>query len=202
MTARPATIVSSKVAREALATSRYLTRVLDAGTAGVLRKRDVHRAFVGAYLDFYVLLEEQVEYLFYGLLMGRLSASQIEPKVVLKSELTAKNVVLGGRDYADWLPMRRTIDRAEVFFRSGLPFSRLDGGHRSTFVEMAIIRDAIAHSGTHAATKFRSKIVGDRPIPLRERTPPTYLAGTHAGTGTRMDELITRAVAAFVMLCE
>src|SRR4051794_7204193 len=121
MATRPATIVSAKVAREALATSRYLSRILDARASGALRRKDVHRAFAGAYLDFYVLVEEQVEYVFYGLLMGRLTATKTQPKVHVNSEAIAKRLVLGRQNYAEWLPIRRTIDRAEVFFRSGAP---------------------------------------------------------------------------------
>lgn len=201
MAAKPASIVSSRVARHALATSQYLQRVLAARSAGTLRARDVDRAFQGAYLEFYVTLEEEVEYLFYGLLMGRLVNRGTRAKVVVRSESTAKQIVLGGKEYADWLPIRRTIDRAETFFYGGTPFDRLDDGHRSTFSDMKVIRDAIAHSGPHAATKFRKQIIEGRPIPVRERSPASYLAGLHAGSRTRMDELIARASIALAAVC-
>jgi hypothetical protein len=201
MAARPATIVSAKIAREALRTSEYLGRVLTARATGTLRDRDVDRAFQGAYLEFYVLLEEQLEYLFYGLLMGRLVIRDTKPKITVRSEATAKQLVLGGKAYADWLPVRHTIERAEIFFHVGAPFRRWDGGHRSTFSEMAYIRDAIAHSGSHAAAKFRDNVIQSRPIPVRERRPGSYLAGLHSGSNTRMDELIARASRAFAVLC-
>ena len=201
MAARPATVVSEKIAREALRTSEYLGRVLAAKAAGSLRDRDVERAFQGAYLEFYVLLEEQLEYLFYGLLMGRLLIQGTRPKVTIKSENTAKQLVLGAKAYADWLPVRHTIDRAAVFFHSGEPFGRWDGGHRGTFSDMAYIRDAIAHSGSHAAARFRDHVIQGRPIPVRERRPGSYLAGAHSVTQTRLDELVARASRAFAVLC-
>jgi hypothetical protein len=201
MAARPATIVSAKIAREALRTSEYLGRILAARAAGNLRDRDVEQAFQGAYLEFYVLLEEQLEYLFYGLLMGRLLIRGTKPKVTVKSEITAKQLVLGGRPYADWLPLHHTIGRAEVFFHAGAPFGRWDGGHRSTFSEMKFIRDAIAHSGSHAAARFRHNVIQSRPIPVRERRPGSYLAGVHSGQQTRLDEVVARASRAFAILC-
>lgn len=201
MVSKPASVVSTRVARQALATSEYLQRVMAARSAGNLRARDVNRVFQGAFLEFYVLLEEEVEYLFYGLLMGRLTSPGTRTKVVVKSELTAKQVVQGGRDYADWLPIRKTIDRAETYFHGGIPFNRLDGSHRATFSDMKVIRDAIAHSGSHASDKFRRQIIEGRPIPPRERSPASYLAGLHAGSRTRMDELIARASVALAAIC-
>ena len=195
-------MVSARIGREAYATTEYLRRVLQAQHSGSLRSRDIDRAFQGAYLEFYVFLEEQIEFLFYGLLMGRLVATGVKPKVTVRSELGAKMLVLGDRSYADWLPISKTIDRAAVFFHSGAPFSRLDDGHRSTLQEMKFIRDAIAHSGSHAADRFRRSVIGSRPIPTRERAPARYLAGLHAGHRTRMDELIARASLAMLRLCE
>jgi len=133
--------------------------------------------------------------------MGRLVIRGAIPKVTIKSEITAKRLVLGGKAYADWLPVRHTIDRAEVFFRSGEPFGRWDGGHRGTFSDMAYIRDAIAHSGSHAAARFRDHVIQSRPIPVRERRPGSYLAGAHSVTQTRLDELVARASRAFAVLC-
>ena len=171
MPPKPANVVAAKVAREANATSRYLRRILDARVSGALMRNDVDRAFKGAYLDFYVLLEEQVEYLFYGLLMGRLTATGVRPKVQIRSEAVAKQLVLGGGRYVSWLPIRRTMDRADVYLASGFPFSRLDDDEQGTFIEMAHIRNAIAHSGAHASDKFRTKVIRSRPSsgPISER---------------------------------
>ena len=204
MPPKPANVVAAKVAREANATSRYLRRILDARVSGALNEERRRSSFQGSVSGFLRIAGGTGRVPILWPAHGALwTATGVRPKVQIRSEAVAKQLVLGGGRYVSWLPIRRTMDRADVYLASGFPFSRLDDDEQGTFIEMAHIRNAIAHSGAHASDKFRTKVIlALGQFRSEKRAPARYLAGVHAGSATRMDELIGRASSAFRNLCK
>src|SRR5439155_5380092 len=131
--------------------TNYVGRVEQQFQAGTLRKGDVHRAYAGAFVYFYLHLESAIDDLFMGLLMNRLSLTrgQVRPLVTIKSEVVARGVVRGDRAYVDWLPYGRTRERAKLMLSGGGPFVRLTDVQIAMLEKARVIRNAIAHDEGH-----------------------------------------------------
>ena len=68
-----------------------------------------------------------MEELFVGLLTGGVTPGRnVHPRVTFRSAAIARDVMLGGKTYVDWLPYHFTEKRAGAFFRGGQPFCSLD----------------------------------------------------------------------------
>jgi len=96
---------------------------------GVIVRRDIEQVYEGLFISSTTSLENWIENLFIGLIVGRIEhpSSLVVPRVSIKSDRIAREVTFGGRSYLDWLPYNKyTVKRAEAFFRKGLPFIRTD----------------------------------------------------------------------------
>jgi hypothetical protein len=172
---------------------------------GSLRKRDLERIHAGAFIAFQSHIERSIERLFFGTLMGRFAytRSDVRPLVLIKSEATARAVVLGGRRYIDWLPYKNlTKDRAEAWMSGGRPFSALPDRFSQTFDQMAVMRNALAHESSYALTRFRREFTEGKALPSDQRTPTGYLRGQHTIGQSRFEYLLAEAVSAFERLTQ
>jgi hypothetical protein len=91
------------------------------------------------------------------------------------SNRALKDILLQGRSYLDWIPIDRTIERADIYLNGGRPFSELTDGDRSTIKTITMIRHAIAHQGEHAKRVFREKVIGSSALLPVEKRPAGYL---------------------------
>jgi hypothetical protein len=138
--------------------------------------------------SFEALLEE----LFVGLLTGGISpGAKIHPRVTFQSHAVARDVMLGGRAYVDWLPYHFTDNRADAFFRGGVPFSNLDKANKRELDRMITIRNAVAHQSRSARKKFEDEVLGVAPLLPIERTPAGFLRSVFrlAPPQTRYEEI-------------
>lgn len=144
---------------------------------GELVRRDVEKVYESLFLKAFTELESNIEELFIGLLTKRIlpSSRDIIPRIVFKSDLVAREIVYGGRNYFDWFPYDRTIMLSEAFFRAGRPFTELDNADRRKCENLLLIRNAIAHNSAHATRQFINKVIGATPLLSRERTPSGFL---------------------------
>jgi hypothetical protein len=172
-------------------------------TEGRLSRTDVTRAQAGALLAFHTYLERSLERLFLGLVMGRLASSSASgPLVSIKSEVVARSVVSGGRNYVDWLPYENyTLKRANAFLSAGRPFSTLSGPDYAPFDRLTVIRNAIAHESSYAVAKFRKAFVKGKALPPDQRGAAGYLRGQHRPGVSRFELVMTEVVLAFNKLC-
>lgn len=102
-------------------------------------------------------------------------------------------IVLGGRQYVDWLPIPRTIERSHSFLRLGQPFVRL---WRRTLVldqlhRLHIVRNRIAHSGEKAEADYAKQIARGQ---AAFAEPARWLRYTTAGATKTNLELIFDAM--------
>lgn len=138
--------------------------------------------YEGLFLNAHVAFEGFIEELFIGLLVENQglesSRSDIVPRVKFKSHRIARELLTGpGRQYIDWLPYDRTLDRANMFFRGGRPFSELQTHQKDHLLKCHTIRNAIAHRSRFSLKKFEQHVLVNTPLPPRERSPAGYLRG-------------------------
>ena len=202
---RPTKEVADEVASRARGLNNYMRRLESLHASGDLSATDVKRAQAGALLAFHTYVERSLERLFLGVVMNRLSSAQpgVTGLVHIKSEVVARAVVSGGRNYVDWLPFdQHTMKRADAFLSAGRPFSGLSGSDISAFDRLGIVRNAIAHESSHAVRKFRKTFVDGRGLPPEQQTPAGYLRATHHAGQSRFENMMADVVATFIKLCD
>jgi len=172
--------------------------------------------YEGLFLSAFTAFESFLESLFLRLLVegGRHGNRRVGPipRVTVRSYGVARTIVVGsGRKYADWLPYDLTIQRAELFFRAGKPFTRLQDksatssvkGVRDVLDRGVVIRNAIAHKSKHSLERFEREALRGIPLGPRERTPAGFLRGAlvAAPPQTRFESYVSGVLAAARVLC-
>lgn len=85
-------------------------------------------------------------------------------------------IILSGKSYVDWLPYNNVEDRAEIFFKEGLPFAIVDSSDKDILTQITTIRNAIAHKSPHSQNKFKTQVINNtRGLPPENATPAGYL---------------------------
>lgn len=144
--------------------------------SGKIKRHDIEQVYVGIYLDAIVSFERFVEALFFGYLTGRLIIpASVGRRVAIASDAVARDIVLGGRNYVDWLPFDHTDKRAALYFRNGLPFSGLTNTERATIKNLMVIRNALAHKSSHSLKQFERVVLAGLALTGPEKTPAGYL---------------------------
>lgn len=173
---------------------------------GVIVRRDIEQVYEGLFMGSITSLENWLENLFIGLMVGRIKHNSplVVPRVSFNSDLIAREVTFGGRSYLDWLPYGKyTTKRAKAFFRNGVPFTNLGNRDIKKLDILYTIRNAIAHKSHHSLRLFQEEIIGSNPISQQERNPAGYLRGIFriAPSQTRYENLITEMVLTVKKLC-
>lgn len=153
---------------------------------------DASLFYEGIFLRTVTTLEGLMEDLFVGLLAGTvIPGRNVYPRVTFRSQPVARDVMLGGRAYVDWLPYNLTEKRAEAFFRNGLPFKNLDKNDKRELERIILVRNAVAHQSRAARTRFENEVIGATPLLSVERTPAGYLRSIFrtAPAQTRYEEI-------------
>ncbi|MFL5560791.1 MAG: hypothetical protein ACJ79K_04865 [Gemmatimonadaceae bacterium] len=199
---RPARALARRVQSDAEAAVAHVRRV-EAVAAGGLTAQDIDRTYAGAFLDFHARYERALEALFVGLLAGDYVSPRpgVRRLVAVSTRERALRVIEAGRPYADWLPFRHVLDRAELFFHKGRPFSEVGSAERNVLESAVILRNLIAHNSRHAHQRFRRQVIAGRPLPPSQRNGPGYLRGAHSGAETRFEFLVGELVTLMYGLC-
>jgi hypothetical protein len=85
----------------------------------------------------------------------------------------ATRLIVGERSYTDWTKISELQHRAKIYFKSGEPYKSAFTGQKEIFTEMSDIRNAIAHSSSHAKEKFKEVVRKH----LRGAYPPNLTVG-------------------------
>lgn len=173
--------------------------------AGRLRSGDLDIVYSGLFLQLIVAYEAAIERFVLGLTVrpGGVASSVkgVGGRLYVKSYEHALSVAAGGgrREYADWMGRQRLEDNAALLLKGGLPFSSVPTASWEPIEKARHIRNAIAHPSKSAREKFESQVIGNTPLPKRERKPPGYLRGVIAGPPTQTRwEVFAANIALFV----
>jgi hypothetical protein len=143
---------------------------------GHVTRHDVSLFYEGIFLRTVTSFESLMEELFVGILTGAITPGRnVHPRVTFRSVSIARDVMLGGKAYVDWLPYHHTEKRANAFFRGGYPFCNLDKDDKKSLERMFTIRHAVAHQSRAARRKFEDEVIGAAPLLPTERTPAGFL---------------------------
>ncbi len=142
-----------------------------------LRRRDIESVYEGLFLRAINAFEAFLESLFIEVMLGKaqFARRKVALRISTPSRRTLWEVLLQGESYLDWLPYKRTEERAMAFLKSGRPFTVLDNGDRFRVDQCVQVRNAIAHSSAHAARQFHKKVIGSLNLPASERTVAGFL---------------------------
>ena len=129
--------------------------------------------FLRAVTSFEVFLEDQ----FIAIVGGRanLPRGRASPRMTATSAKALSDILLQGDAYMVWLPFLHTERRAHIYLKDGKPFSDLTDGDKSMIRYITIIRNAIAHRGSHAMNEFGRVIIGSQSLLRAEKTPAGFL---------------------------
>jgi hypothetical protein len=145
--------------------------------------RDINSVYESLFLRAVIGFELFCDGLFFSILDGsvRYSSRRALSMLSARSGKAARRIVLGTRNYLDWIPYDKMSKTVRVYLRDGKPFTNLDDKHdptvkllKDSLETIVIIRNAIAHESASAIRKFESAI-GRRNLRPRERTPGAYL---------------------------
>lgn len=164
--------------------------------ANQLAKRDLETLYEGLFLKAVVGFESLLEEVFFDVLNGKSSNSKWRPKFA-GGRQDLRKCVYGKQKYLDWLPIDNTLNRAELFLKRGLPFSRLTADEatddRGKLTKIVLIRNAIAHQSDFSMEKFRKSVIANTPLPVSEKRPAGFLCGRSTAALTRY-EIYARAL--------
>jgi len=146
-------------------------------TGGHIARNDIEQVYSGLYLDVFTAFEGLLEELFFGLLSGEVTSNSpnIVPTVTTSCGLVARDILLIGKNYLNWLPYNHTIERAKVLFQDGKPFALLSEQNRNNIQRFWYIRNAIAHKSKYSQQKFEQQVIGNLTLTPGERTPAGFL---------------------------
>ncbi len=174
-------------------------------SSGALVRRDVEQVYSGLFMRGITSFEYVIESLFIGLLVGRFTpaSAKIRCRADFRSDLVARSVVFGGRNYVDWFPYGHTEKRAKAFFRAGKPFTELSKADKSVLENLLYIRNAIAHPSRYASRKFEEQVIGALPLTGTERSPAGFLRSPFriAPHQTRYENSVSEMVSLARKLC-
>src|SRR4030067_1133454 len=172
---------------------------------GDLSRREIEQIYGSLFLHVVIDFESFIENMFLGLLTNRfkIKKSKIVPRVRFQSDIIARDVVLGGKRYVNWLPYEETENRAKIFFRNGLPFKSLDNNEIENLKNIHCIRNALAHRSRYSMQKFEKQVVGSMPLTKREKSPGGFLKSHFriSPTQTRYENLVSEMSTIVAKLC-
>jgi hypothetical protein len=204
--AQPSSYLSDQLVRQMNVLEKTRSRMEFLLSSGDVRRSDIEQVYSGLYMKAITSFEYLVEALFLGLLVGRFtpSTSKIVCRVDFRSDVVAREVVFGGRNYVDWFPYKNTEQRAKAFFRSGRPFTGLSKADKTILETLLCIRNAIAHPSRHARRRFEDEVIGSLPLTPQEMSPAGFLRSPFriAPRQTRFENAVSDMVQVARTLCK
>lgn len=159
---------------------------LRGGSLRQIRQSRVCQINEMAFLGMFLSWEDFIEATFIRYMCGASTNTRYKPKVFVSPinlEHALKFFVVKPRDYVEWSSGQLVIERAEMVFRDGEPYTSAIRPSLTDLNDMRQIRNAIAHRSGTAWKKFEStvrRILGSRP---RGLAPGMFLGLTHVSGG-------------------
>ena len=202
MSSRKASELASEFRKRLERLDETRNRIELAHAAKHLRIVDVEAAYAGLFLQVIVAYESTLEAFVLGLLVrpgGLVSADpNVRGSVRVRTFAHALKLTAGpNARYASWISKDDIQGIAALVLNRGLPF-HTQGIDWHYVHQCRYIRNAIAHPSNHAHEQFRTKVLGNTPLPWRERTVAGYLRGRGTGTAQTRWEVFAAGLQGFV----
>ncbi len=172
---------------------------------GQLVNRDINQVYVGLYLEVMTSFERLIEDLFIGLLKGTYTvyAHPVVPLISFRSLTAVHPIIFRGREFMDWLPYKRTEERARQFFQNGVPFSCLEQRDKELIQKCMYIRNAIVHKSEHSLDMFERHVLSNQNLMSREKVPAGYLRSVFRATPNqnRYENVVQEIASMAAKLC-
>lgn len=152
--------------------------------------RDLHSVYEALFLRGVTSFEVFLEALFLAIMRRRVKYPRrrgVGLRMTPASDKALWDILLQTGKYLQWVPFKHTEDRAKLYLAEGRPFSDLTDGDRSTIKTITTIRNAIAHSSTHAKIEFERTVIGSRALLRGERNPAGFLRSQANPTQKRFE---------------
>ena len=172
--------------------------------SGNITKRDLNSVYEALFLRAVTRFESFLEELFLGILEKRVKykkTRKISLKMAPKSHQALIDIVFQQNRYLDWLPLDKTIDRADFYLLGSRPFSDLEAPEKETVLQIVTIRHAIAHHSKHAARQFKIRVIQALPLLRGEKTPSGFLRSRVQPNVNRFETFIDRLARIATDLC-
>ena len=146
-------------------------------SSGQIGRRDIEEVYAEIFLNAVASFEGLIEELFIGLLPGKVTSmhQNVNVRIKIKSERLARDVVLRGRKFFNWLPYENTKKIAKIFFTGGRPLILITDAGETHIDKCLTIRHAIAHKSRHAASKFKQEVLAGLSLMPRDKRPKSFL---------------------------
>ncbi len=145
---------------EAVGARNTVANLASLRTRNVIAVDELSLASEAALLAVHTALEKFVRELFLECLAGLSGIDQVRSRIRVANTEEARLILLDDRRYIEWLPLERTLQRAQSSLGYGQPFVKLWG--RESVVRhvnnMHITRNRIAHSSDEALSKYHKHI--------------------------------------------
>ena len=156
----PAQDLATRHASDATTTVTMVANLRSLRARGDLSLAELDLATEAALLGLHTSFESFVRELYLQCVSGAAGIPGVRSNLRATSNEDAQAIIAGDRQFVDWLPISKTLDRALLHMRGGQPFVRIWGRNQVTrhLDLMQVVRNRIAHSGEEALRKYDKQI--------------------------------------------
>lgn len=152
--------LAARHAADAAATVQMVARLTTLRTQNVLSIAEIELAAEAALLSLHTAFETFVRELYLECVTGEAGISGVRSRLRAASIEDAQDLIAGDRQFVEWLPIEKTLERALLHLRAGQPFVRL--WRRDQVIRhlelMQVVRNRVAHSSEQALRKYETKV--------------------------------------------
>lgn len=140
----------------------------------------IYLIFELSFLRIFLAWEQLVEDTFIMYILGRKTKKGYRPQTYVKpkDEKHAYDIARLGRDYTDWTTPSSVIEKAELFFKDGMPYKDALKPANQDIQDMKTLRNAIVHMSQDAQEKFESLVRNKEKYFKKGVTPGKFLSTT------------------------
>lgn len=145
---------------DASATVQMIKNLQSLRSRNVLSIAELELATEAALLSLHTSFETFIRELYLECVAGSAGIAGVRSRLRASTSGDAQELITGERQFVEWLPVAKTMDRALVHLRGGQPFVRVWG--RDQVLRhldlMHDVRNRVAHSGEQALRTYEKRV--------------------------------------------
>ena len=96
-----------------------------------------------------------------------------------------RKIVFEGKNYVEWIPYEKALNRVGLPLNGGRPFAALDDTDKGTLKRIVLVRNAIAHASDYALAEFKRVLLSQINLLPVDRNPAGLLRSSFSGNPPR-----------------